>query len=167
MISLDITPLIEETITSVGAVHPKNLTGKKRPKVRWEWSDTMTRCLGKAYYSKGLIRLSIPLWKRASAEERRNVVIHEVCHLLADRVWGRKNIKPHGFRWASLMTICDEKANRCHKVDRTGLRRKSRKFKATCPCRNQHLIGPIRARRIKTGVTTYTCTKCKGPITLI
>ena len=34
--------------------------------------------------SVGLIRLSVPLWPRASDEEWCETVIHEACHVIAD-----------------------------------------------------------------------------------
>ena len=52
-----------------------------------EWSLRFTRRMGDATYSPinygARIRLSIPLWPRASEEDRRETVIHEACHVIA------------------------------------------------------------------------------------
>ena len=51
-----------------------------------EWNPRFTRRLGDAGYSpityRARIRLSIPLWPRASEQDRRETVIHETCHLI-------------------------------------------------------------------------------------
>jgi SprT protein len=51
-----------------------------------EWNTRFTCRLGDAHYSpismRARIRLSIPLWQRVSAEERRETSIHETCHCI-------------------------------------------------------------------------------------
>jgi len=51
-----------------------------------EWNPRFTRRLGDAGYShvtfRATIRLSIPLWPRATDQDRRETVIHEVCHII-------------------------------------------------------------------------------------
>ena len=67
-----------------------------------EWNKRFTRRLGDAYYNpfayRARIRLSIPLWPRASAEDRRETVIHEVCHVIAKYKFGLF-VADHGSEW--------------------------------------------------------------------
>lgn len=70
----------------------------------------------------GVIRLSASaLWRRASPEERRNTVIHELAHILAN-CSAKRNVG-HGRVWKSTMIRLGLAPKRCHAVDRTGLRR--------------------------------------------
>jgi SprT protein len=48
------------------------------------WNSRFTRRLGDAAYNsttfRARVRLSVPLWPRASEVDRRETVIHEACH---------------------------------------------------------------------------------------
>ena len=67
-----------------------------------EWNPRFTRRLEDAAYSsityRARIRLSIPLWPRATEEDRRETVIHETCHLIAFYKFGQV-AAPHGSEW--------------------------------------------------------------------
>jgi len=65
---------------------------------------------------KWLLRYSSKFWPTLSDAERRNTIIHEVCHLAVERLYGHC-AKPkegeilvldHGSQWQSLMTKCGE-----------------------------------------------------------
>ena len=143
------------------------------PKLQVEWNSRFTRRMGDAEWKKlkgtGIVRFSLPLWPRATPEERRNTVIHEVCHIVANykyQLWrnpGRRN--PHGKEWAYCMRQCGQNPARCHKVDRTGLKRNHTrtKYKVHCDCK-EWLIGPARMRRITRGTTDYQCPYCKTKV---
>jgi len=72
------------------------------------------------------IRLSTPLWPRASAQDRRETVIHEACHCIVGFKHGR--VAAHGAEWKQAMRNCGVEPLRTHSVDRTGLARRQRQF---------------------------------------
>jgi predicted SprT family Zn-dependent metalloprotease len=70
------------------------------------------------------VRLSIPLWPRASEEERDQTVAHEVAHLI--QRWRQRrgdyarapvaSLSSHGVAWRSVMRELGYKPDRCHEV---------------------------------------------------
>lgn len=74
----------------------------------------------------GRVRFSAhALWRRASAVKRRNTVVHEVAHVLAELVAGPTQRVSHGTGWKRMMVRLGESPTRCHSVNRNGLRRRS------------------------------------------
>ena len=100
-----------------------------------EFNRRFTRRMGDGLYSParmvGRIRLSIPLWERASEQDRKETVIHEACHIIAFYKDG--NSAPHGSLWQQAMLNCGVEPLRTHAVDRTGLVRRQRLF-VLCDC---------------------------------
>lgn len=127
-------------------------------RIRWEWSDRFTARMGDATFSLNRIRLSRPLWPRASDAERRQTVIHEACHLIAFYKYGRQGTG-HGAYWKATMRRAGVSPKRCHNVDRSGLKQSRAKFAFDCACMT-HMVGKIRANKIRAGVK-YTCRRCK------
>ena len=95
-----------------------------------EWNSRFTRRLGDGVYSpitfRARIRLSLPLWPRASEKERRETVIHEACHCIVGYKHGI--VAHHGLEWKQAMRNCGVEPLRNHTVDRTGLARRRRLF---------------------------------------
>lgn len=158
--------------------------------VRVEWNSRFTRRMGDATYRPALpgreivarCRFSIPLWERASEEERRNTVAHELAHLVCFHEWytkpwhtGRRirigelpgrGRKPtaHGWEWKKIMHRMGETPSRCHDVDRTGLVRKHRSRRtvaACCDCKTW-MLTPKKAAKMD----RLYCPKCKGSLSL-
>ena len=74
-------------------------------------------------FPTGTIRLSSsPLWRRATPTKRRNTVLHELAHILANCEAGR-NVG-HGAGWKAMMVRLGEEPKRCHSVNRDGLHRR-------------------------------------------
>ena len=96
-----------------------------------EWNPRFTLRLGDAHYSptsmRGRIRLSVPLWPRASTEVRMETVVHETCHVIVGFKHGFVS-RPHGAEWKQAMQNCGVNPIRLHSVDRTGLIRRRRLF---------------------------------------
>jgi SprT protein len=96
-----------------------------------EWNSRFTRRLGDAAYNsvtfRARIRLSIPLWPRATDQDRRETVIHEACHIIVGYKHGFA-VSAHGPEWKKAMENCSVEPLRLHAVDRTGLARKQRRF---------------------------------------
>lgn len=150
-----------------------------------DWSPRFTRALGKAIYcdpgsstyahvhlskkQRGLlfngrivnVCFSSILWPRASKEERRETVIHEICHLVTFHEAALKGIpepKAHGYKWKATMIRAGVRPNRCHSIDRTGLKRTTKTETAHCKCR-EHKITKKMAAKIHSGVP-YICRNC-------
>jgi SprT protein len=96
-----------------------------------EWNRRFTRRLGDAVFNpityQSRIRLSIPLWPRASSQDRMETVVHEACHII---VWHKFDlfVAPHGPEWRQAMKNCGVEPLRTHDVDRTGLARRQQRF---------------------------------------
>ena len=99
--------------------------------IRVEWNGRFTLRLGDAHYSpismRGRVRLSVPLWPRASTEVRMETVVHETCHIVVGYKY-EYVAYPHGFEWKQAMRNCGVEPIRLHSVDRTGLIRRRRFF---------------------------------------
>ncbi len=112
-----------------------------------EWNSRFTRRLGDGVYSpvtfRARIRLSLPLWPRASEKERRETVIHEVCHCIVGYKHG--SVAHHGQEWNQAMKNCGVEPLRNHNVDRTGLARRRRLF-ILLDCPNQGIERKCRIR---------------------
>ncbi len=186
------TTLSHEDRTEVGGwvIHFLRKAGREDllPLLRVEWSNRFTRRMGDALYMpaakgpslnilpKARARFSIPLWARASKEERRNTVAHEMAHLVVYHEWylglterlfgelpGRSPRRPpsHGWEWKAVMARMGERAERTHNVDRTGLRRKVARVLAYCDCRSWELT-PRKATKIP----HLFCRACKATLRL-
>jgi SprT protein len=112
-----------------------------------EWNPRFTRRLGDGIYSpvtfRARIRLSLPLWPRASEKDRRETVIHEACHCIVGYKHGV--VAPHGLEWKAAMRNCGVEPLRHHNVDRTGLARRQRLF-ILLDCPNEGLERKCRIR---------------------
>ncbi|MBW2169897.1 MAG: SprT-like domain-containing protein, partial [Deltaproteobacteria bacterium] len=104
------------------------------------------------------------LWSRATEEERRQTVIHEVCHLVAHHesiLTGRSLSGAHGYEWKNVMRRAGVTPKRCHNVSNKGLSSR-RRIPAKCACKD-HELTPLVAGRILDGAK-YTCRKCNAVI---
>ena len=128
------------------------------------FNGRFTARMGDAHLDRRLIRLSAPLWPRADEAQRRATVLHELCHLVAHARHGRR-IRPHGAEWCALMQALGVDPERCHHVDRTGLRRARSRQVARCACRT-HALGAVRADRLRRGTAIYRCRHCAAPLRL-
>jgi SprT protein len=127
-----------------------------------EWNRRFTRRMGDAFYSpfayKARIRLSTPLWERASYDERRDTVIHETCHVIAAYKFGY--LPPHGPEWRKAMRKCGVEPIRGHTVDRTGLARRQRRYVlCDCPTEKKCRIGVRLFNRVRRD-GEFRCEKC-------
>lgn len=107
------------------------------PLVKLEWNTRYTRCMGTYSPKNGEIELSTQLFARATLEQQKQTVIHELCHMIVDYITrraGKPAVPPHGALWKRQMVLVGHEAKRCHNVDRTGLRRTVTRYKITCGC---------------------------------
>jgi predicted SprT family Zn-dependent metalloprotease len=163
------------------------------PYLQIEWSRDFTARMGDALYMGSLrdrnealfaqvarrhrlvgdgnylvrVRYSSILWPRASEEERQQTVIHEVCHIVNkhEAIRDHRGIpSAHGPEWRAVMRRAGVSPKRCHNVDNSDLKRRSRKtVPATCRC-GEHPITERTAIRILGATHTYSCRKCKATL---
>ena len=134
--------------------------------IQVEWNRRFTRRLGDGMYSlvsyRARIRLSVPLWSRASDEDKRETVVHEACHCIVGFKQGYVR-RPHGPEWKQAMRNCGVEPLRLHTVDRTGLTRRQRRFALLdCPNRGVGHKCRITVRQfnmLKRG-TEFYCKRC-------
>lgn len=91
-----------------------------------KWSDRYQTKFGTALYhpthNSALIQISRKVWDRTTEFERKEVVFHEVCHIVDYYFKNHKGsvLWPssggHGFYWQQLMVRIGLEAKRCHKV---------------------------------------------------
>jgi SprT protein len=130
-----------------------------------EWNRRFTRRLGDAAYNsitfRARVRLSTPLWPRASENDRRETVIHEACHLITFYKFGQ--VAQHGLEWKEAMRNCGLQPERTHSVDRTGLARRQRRFiLLDCPSQGHDhkcRMGVREFNLVQRG-TVMECKKC-------
>lgn len=140
----------------------------------WEWSNRLSSSLGNAQYATQHIKFAAKLWKRASLEERHQVIVHEVCHIIAGQLVKRDpHIKyqlgrdGHGILWQKLMKECGLQPDVCHTVNTAGVRRKANIYLATCNCSGKAWqITSHRVTKMLRG-TTYFCKACGTNLKLI
>lgn len=136
------------------------------PDLQVLWSDRFTSKMGDARWrplrQKHRVRFSAPLWPRATPKERRETVIHEVCHIVAFQLAFEKSrkIKPHGIEWQDLMLRCGIQPERTHSVSNEGLSKRKR-VSISCGCPGKSIsVTPYVAGRMAAG-TSYRCRTCK------
>lgn len=95
------------------------------PAFHIQFSNAMTRTLGVVNYRRRTITYSRPLWVRATDEQRREVVIHEVAHAVVENRLGRQRGVSHGAPWkAQMVAMGIKNPSAYHTVKRDDLHRK-------------------------------------------
>jgi len=181
-----ITPQIRQNAAAI-AIETLRVLGREDllPMLWIDWRTRFTSRMGDAMYTKShrvqrnleqfrndngficCVRFSVPLWLRASEEERRETVIHEICHLVTSheaRLAGVTVEKSHGPEWKAVMRRAGVTPKRCHNVNNNGLS-KRKTIQTTCNCEHGHSVTPLVAGRILNGVK-YTCGACKARLVL-
>ncbi len=86
----------------------------------WYFEKRFTSTVGLAEYwtdSKGnqhwRIRYAAGMWIPMGSEARKNTIVHEVCHLAVEKLYGHGwkegvRVTDHGKHWRELMIKCGE-----------------------------------------------------------
>lgn len=123
--------------------------------IKFTFSDRFVTKLGEAsvsYKGENTVRFSSMLWERATIEERRETVIHEVCHIVNIHRGGHDRSGSHGRHWKQLMIQCGVEPKRCHDV-------KVGTAVLFCACL-VHSVSTNRHTRVVNGKSFYRCRKC-------
>ena len=150
----EISQLIGETASKLGYSRA----------IPFSWNYRRSGTMGLAFNER--IELSHRLFLRATPEQRRETIVHEVCHVVARSMRDMfPRYRPHGYQWRGFMAKAGyPDAKRCHKVNCEGLQGDRKKFPAFCGC-GPHPLSSCRYRRTTQG-TVYRCAFCKCRITL-
>lgn len=162
----EIRTLIQETCDKAG----KSEIG---PYISFEFSGRLKTTFGKAWTLRdingGKISFSSVLWGRAKLLERKDTIIHETCHILANLI--SKSNCGHNHFWKTLMRVCGaSNVSRCHKVSTEGLTRTQKRFSFSCrQCDKSIKVSANLRTRIINSVGRnkyYVCRRCKSKISL-
>jgi len=148
---MKVSPAERQRVAALALQLVREHQPKLEPWLRIEWAPRFTAKLGEArlriYHHEARVRFSLPLWPRASAEWRDNVVAHELAHLIV--YWrkvrgdyGRRRIMPHGPEWQDVMRAMGYVPRTTHSVDTTGLTRRRRGTVWCHRCRSDHEVRP-------------------------
>lgn len=138
-----------------------------------EFNGRFSSRMGDANWTQKRVRFSKPLWPRATKQERYQVIVHEVAHIVAEERYGRgigRRISPHGYQWKLVMLEMGLHPDRCHSVPTAGVANKKAKYKTYCRCSGEnalHLVTKKVYDRIADPlcIRSYTCRRCKARLT--
>lgn len=117
---------------------------------------------GSARLQSNLIRLNPVLLCESPEEFIRQILPHELAHLLVHQLYGK--VAPHGNEWKYLMAeVFGLKPERTHRLD-TSLVQGPRFF-YRCGCQ-QHQLTIRRHNKIQKGVS-YRCRACQQELYLV
>ena len=118
---------------------------------------------GVAYLQKNEIKFNRTLLLENADEFIRQVVPHELAHLIVYQMFGR--VKPHGREWQIVMNeIFNLPADTCHQFDIKNVQGKN--FEYRCACQT-HFLSTRRHNRIVREKIEYLCRKCKGKLVFV
>ena len=125
-----------------------------RPKVMFTLRG---KSAGTAHLQENKLRFNPILLKENLQEFLNHVVAHEVCHLIAYRLYGR--VKPHGKEWQSLMiNIFGLTPSTTHQLNIDSVVGKQYPYQCLC---GPVLLSVRRHNKIVRGQTQYQCRRCK------
>ncbi|KAE9529382.1 SprT family zinc-dependent metalloprotease [Testudinibacter aquarius] len=113
---------------------------------------------GVAYLQQNEIRLNRTLLLENSEEFLRQVVPHELAHLIVYQVFGR--VQPHGKEWQFVMQhLFKLPADTCHQFDVQRVQGKTVAYRCDC---QTHQLSVRRHNNILRNKVRYHCRVCKG-----
>lgn len=117
---------------------------------------------GSVHLQKNLIKLNRKLFIQNFDDFLRQVVPHEVAHIICYQQFGR--VKPHGVEWQSLMrSLFQLDAHVTHKFDVSAVGMQD--FAYQCECNSLIMLSVVRHNKVNRGTQQYRCQKCKTVLT--
>ncbi len=128
-----------------------------RPGVRLDLRGTRA---GTASPSRRELRFNLQLYRENPEAYHREVVPHELAHLIAYDLHGLR-IRPHGPEWKMVMGALGAPARATHRLDvsRAQVRREARPYQYACGC-DVHAFTRRRHRNAERGAR-YRCRRCR------
>ncbi len=116
---------------------------------------------GVAYLQRNEIRFNPILLQENSDEFIKNVVPHELAHIIVYQQFGK--VKPHGKEWQGVMEqVFGVPAETCHQFELSSVRET---FQYQCACQI-YLLTIRRHNAIQQKGRSYVCRKCRQTLTL-
>lgn len=114
---------------------------------------------GVAYLQRNEVRFNPILLEENGQDFIRQVVPHELAHILVYQQFGR--VAPHGKEWKMMMeTVLGVPAETYHCFDTTNV---AKQFNYICDCQT-HALSIRRHNAIQANKRSYLCKKCKSPL---
>ena len=118
---------------------------------------------GVAYLQKNVIKFNRTLLLENSDEFIRQVVPHELAHLVVYQMFGR--VKPHGKEWQLVMNeIFNLPSDTCHQFEVKSVQGKTCEYRCACQL---PFLSIRRHNRIVREKIEYLCRKCKGKLVFV
>ncbi len=119
------------------------------------------------YQVKGdqkIIRYNPFIFAKYYQDNLSNTVPHEVAHYIADRLYGRINIRPHGREWKHIMRQFGKVPMVTSRYDLSGIPvRKAKTHPYHCGCQI-HQLTARRHNKIINKQAEYICRRCGTPL---
>ena len=111
-----------------------------------------------------IIRYNAYIFAKYFDDNMAVTVPHEVAHYVTDRLYGLRNIRPHGREWKAVMRSLGADPSVTARYDLTGVPvRRQRRFSYRCEC-GTHQISTRGHNKIQRGQLNYLCRRCGSPI---
>ncbi|MCL1074644.1 SprT family zinc-dependent metalloprotease [Shewanella dokdonensis] len=124
-----------------------------RPEVNFKLRG---KAAGTAHLQLNKLRFHPVLLSENSNTFIREVVPHEVCHLLCHQLYGK--VKPHGAEWKQLMQqLFQLPGNTTHQFDTTSVTPKGKRYRCAC---GEVELTLRRHNKIVRGQARYRCRHC-------
>ena len=137
--------------------------------IEFSWNKRMTRTAGMARLTTFEIDLSAKTFAVIDDAERVDIVIHEVCHLIAYSIYGL-SIAGHGHEWKALMRKAGGKpirylgASTSKKMDAVVT---VRRYEYACRgCSAKSYIRATDHKRFQRYYSQVVCNGCNGSVVL-
>ncbi|MEE9342616.1 MAG: SprT-like domain-containing protein [Gammaproteobacteria bacterium] len=106
------------------------------------------------------IRFNPYIFSKYFEDNLASTVPHEVAHYVTDRVYGLRNIRPHGKEWQQVMHEFDVPPQVTGTYDLAGIPiRRQRRVSYHCGCAT-HDLTLQRHNKCQRGDVIYRCVKC-------
>ncbi|BBS18055.1 SprT family zinc-dependent metalloprotease [Aeromonas caviae] len=124
------------------------------------------RAAGSARLQTWELRFNPALYQANQQAFLREVVPHEVAHLLVYALWGegrgKSRVLPHGRQWQSVMReLFGLEPSTTHSFDLGVLAQRT--FVYACACQ-QHPLSVRRHNKVMRGEARYHCRRCRQPL---
>ncbi len=141
-------------------------------KITYSFNNSM-RIRGRAFPCSNRIEFNPKLWAKLSLQEKRNLVVHEACHLTARLLYGdwlTSEYKGHGVGWRECMRKCGMPLEEYRRYGRREKlpeppREPSLLVSAMCGCSSKKKIDIWLAEDIRLG-KEERCLVCRHPLRL-
>jgi len=111
-----------------------------------------------------VIRYNPYIFAKFFANNLAVTVPHEVAHYVTDRLYGLRNIRPHGAEWKTVMHSLGADPSVTARYDLSGVPvRRQRRYSYRCEC-STHQLSSCRHNKIQRGQSSYLCRRCGSAI---